>query len=360
MNLAIIGAGAITRRGHLPGLKDTPVRPVALVDSNAALLREVADEFDVPGRHTALDPILNDPGIEAVAVCTPTNSHYELVRRCIEAGKHVIVEKPLAFSFIEARKLVELSHKSGKVQAVIHNWRLFPQVLAAQRRILDNKIGKIHLGHALSISRFPNGWTRSKWPYHKRGVLYDFTPHAIDMSIFLLGSKPKSVSAWCSDLTGNMGFINFGKLVVEFHDNLIVSLDSSWLTGSLVFQVVLHGTAGHIFLDVRNNLMFEAHGSFTPVDLMADYLKSAYVLSKDIITRRFVFGPMQYYSLIYNNFVDSIGGKSRPFTSFEEALQTNLILDGAYLSSALKKSVEIAQMTEGAYDDQFLFLLKSD
>lgn len=360
MNIALVGVGAITRRGHLPGLRPTPFRPVALVDSNEELLREVADEFDVPGRHIVLDAILNDPDIEAVAVCTSTNSHFELARRCIEAGKHVIVEKPLAFSYIEARELAALAKKSETVQAVIQNWRFFRQVLAARRRVHENKIGRIHLGHALSISRFPNGWTRSHWLYHKRGVLYDFAPHVIDMSMFLLDKTPKTVFSWCADFTGEMNSINFGKLVVEFDDNLIFSFDLSWLTGSLVFQVTLHGTAGHVFLDVRNNLMFEVHGSLTPVDLMTYYLSSTYVLAKDIITKHYVFGPMQYYSMIYNNFFDSICRRSNPFTSFEEALQTNLILDGAYLDSALKQPVDIAQMTEGAYDDQFLALLKGD
>lgn len=357
MRIAVVGAGAITRRGHLPAIFKTGIELAAIVDSNDDTLSKVGEEFGIECLASSIEGVLQDRSIDAVSICTPTPSHFSIANECLKAGKHVLIEKPVAFSYLQARKLVELCHSSGLVGAVVQNWRYFPQVLLGKEKISGGRLGEIHAGHVIGVARFPNGWTRSKWLYHKRGVLYDFAPHAVDMATFLLGKRPKTVFARCDDLTGNMGFVNYAKLFVGFEGGTLMTFDFSWLTGSLVFQSYLHGTSGHLFLDVRNNTSFEFHGSLTPVDLLKSYASSSVRIAKDIISRSFVLGPMKYYDQIYRNFRDAVDGKEPPLVSLEEGLQSNLILDGAFLSSHLKKELSLDEMMDGTHDRVFQNLL---
>ncbi|MEV0472244.1 Gfo/Idh/MocA family protein [Streptomyces prunicolor] len=114
LRLALIGCGRIAQVAHAPALeKAENIRLMAVCDPSDEVARAVARRYDVPAAVTDTQAVLSDPDIEAVLIAAPDRFHYRLAEAALAAGKHVLVEKPLASTTEECENLVELSRKSG-------------------------------------------------------------------------------------------------------------------------------------------------------------------------------------------------------------------------------------------------------
>src|SRR2546421_5428195 len=112
--VALIGCGRIAQVAHLPGLeKASGIQLVAVSDPSRTVAEAVARRYGVTAVHTDAGRVLSDPSVAAVIVAAPDRFHYELTRRALEGGKHVLVEKPLATTTEEAEALVELVDRTG-------------------------------------------------------------------------------------------------------------------------------------------------------------------------------------------------------------------------------------------------------
>src|SRR4051812_1103418 len=106
LKLGIIGCGEVTEYKHLLVLRDIPrIEVAALADINEVTVRRVADRFHIARRYTDYRAILDDPAIEAVAVCVPAHSHIEVALAALDTGKHIFIEKPLALGLNECGQL---------------------------------------------------------------------------------------------------------------------------------------------------------------------------------------------------------------------------------------------------------------
>ena len=163
----------------------------------------------------------------------------------------------------------------------------------------------------------------------------------------LIGSKPIGVFAVCKDISeGRMGFINYAQIMIEFQNGLIATLDISWVTGSFIFSMEFHGTAGHIYLDVRNNDFFEVHGKSTPIDDIRRFHNRMKTIGKDILSGQFFAGAMIFYDFIYSNFFDAIRHDTRPDVDLMDGVIVNAILDAAFRSSQEKRYVELSKFID--------------
>ena len=123
IRLGLVGTGKIAQMMHLPFIEELPgVEVVACADISAGTMNMVADRFGIPGRYTDNSALIADPQVDAVLICN--FDHPDVAESAIRAGKHVLIEKPLAFTLAEARKLAELAAASG-VTAMVGYMKLY-------------------------------------------------------------------------------------------------------------------------------------------------------------------------------------------------------------------------------------------
>jgi len=213
VRLGIIGCGNVTENRHLPAIESlSGLQVVALADIDQGRLHRVADRFGVENRYVDYRALLADPGVAALAVCTPMQWHVEMAIAALDAGKHVFVEKPLALSLDEAETLIERAAESPCKVLVGYNLRWHRLVRQAREMIQQGKLGRIEL----AVATFTSGtrYRRDVLEWKRRralggGVLLEFATHYFDLWRFLLDTEVEEVFAtsrsdeW-DDVTGTL------------------------------------------------------------------------------------------------------------------------------------------------------------
>ena len=351
MKVGIIGAGAIVRRGHLPSWKRLQSIEVSTIaDVNEILAKNIAKEFNIPRYSKDYQELLDDPSIEIVDIATPTPSHSEIVLKAIKKKKHILVEKPLAFSLKEAKEIHQaLKGKNLKLN-IVQNYRYYRSVAKVKERLESGRLGKIVSMNGLALAHFPVSWTRSNWLYHQGGVLYDFAPHLVDLVLWLHSSQPKNVTAFGGDFTKkNMEFITHAQILIEFEDSSTATMDVSWLTGTNLLRLNVHGTGGHVFLDVKDDIFLEIHGTATPLHNIRRFIREIKSVVRGLITGNFFKGPVGYYHLLLTDFIKCITDDLPPPTPVEQGLMVNAVIEAAQKSIETKKAIEIQSILSDSY-----------
>jgi UDP-2-acetamido-3-amino-2,3-dideoxy-glucuronate N-acetyltransferase len=186
IGIGLIGLGAwgpnlLRTFGSLRGCR---VRRVADLDDRRFAGLEIAGER--PGFTRDYRDILSDPAIDAVAIATPSETHYRLGREALLAGKHLFVEKPLALSSREGQRLCALARERSRTLMVGHLLMYHPAVIAMADLVRRGRIGKIrYLGiRRRAFGRLQGGCS----------VLWDLGPHDISIALMVTGCRPAAVS----------------------------------------------------------------------------------------------------------------------------------------------------------------------
>ncbi len=350
MRVGIIGAGAIARRGHLPIYGTMPeIEVVGIADIDKSLAAKVAQEFKIPRYYSSCGELLQDDSVELLDICTPPQTHLEMVKVAAEKGKHTLVEKPLATSLKDALEIQQVIKKNGTKLCVVQEWRYFPSVIAAKERISGGSLGRVVTLHGIGLVPFPTHWTLSTWLYHQGGALYDFGPHLIDLILWMIDFPLiKKVYASGGDFTkGNMDFINYAVISIEFEDGSIATTDISWVTATMLkFTLDIYGTGGNLFLDVRNDVFSETHGFPTPFDDVRFFLKKMCKVGKGVISGNYFKGANLYYKPLITGFVRSINGKGKIPVPVEQGVVTNVVLEAAQLSLLQDRAIYIKEIMD--------------
>ncbi len=140
---AVIGTGFIGPV-HVEALRRIGVPVVGVLGSSAERSRQGAAALGIPRAYATLDELLADDAAHVVHITSPNQAHYEQARRCLEAGRHVVCEKPLAMTSTETGELVALAAYSGKVAAVNYNIRCYPLAIEARERIRRGDVGTVY------------------------------------------------------------------------------------------------------------------------------------------------------------------------------------------------------------------------
>ena len=341
LKIGVIGAGAIARRGHLPtllGMRDVKIVGIAELDDSTR--REVASEFSIKNHYADYRELLNAESLNVVDICTPPQTHLEIIKAAAEKGIHVLVEKPLTLSWPDTCQIEKAVRASGIKFSVVQNYRYFPEIIRVKNRIEQGYLGRIVTMHGLGLIRFPGQWTRSRWLYHPGGTLYDYGPHLIDLLLWLNESRPLKVYAAGGDITGgDMGFINYAENDSEFENKAIATAEISWLTGTLNLTIDIHGTGGHIYLDVRSDTYAEVHGFATPFDDLRAFLKRMLKISRGVFNDRYFKGALLYYEPLFSDFFNAVKQNTAPPVSIDEAVMVSAVLEAAHRSITLKRPV---------------------
>ncbi|MBV9819776.1 MAG: Gfo/Idh/MocA family oxidoreductase [Solirubrobacterales bacterium] len=204
-----------------------------LCDADASRLARIARRYPAVRLTTDLDQVLDDPEVDAVLLATPVFTHHELGRRCLEAGKHTYVEKPLASSSELATDLIDLSRESGLQLMCGHTFLYSPAVRAIGDLIREGRLGELYF---LSSSRVNLG-------LHQRdvSVVWDLGPHDFSILLHWLGCMPTTIRATGRDSIVP-GIADVAFVTLEFASGLIANVELSWLAPSKLRRTVIAGS----------------------------------------------------------------------------------------------------------------------
>jgi UDP-N-acetylglucosamine 3-dehydrogenase len=240
MRTAVIGIGSMGRN-HARVYREIPeAKLVGVADINEAAVRTVGEQFGVPG-YTDFRELLAVEKPEAVTVAVPTALHEEVALAALKAGVHILVEKPIAATIDEGKRIIEAAHKYQRCLMVGHIVRFNPAVQALKQKLQAGELGRIFQVFCRRAGPFPAR-------IRDVGVVVDLAPHDVDLMRFLVGSDPLRVYAETSQrIHTEHEDLLFGLL--RFPEGVTGALEINWLTPTKVREVLVLGERGMFRVD---------------------------------------------------------------------------------------------------------------
>lgn len=197
--VAVIGLGFMGQT-HIQSLRRLGVEVYGVAGISEEEARTGASDLGIPHWYKSFDDAIADPQIKAVHLCTPNNLHYVQAKKALEAGKHVLCEKPLAMNSRQSGELARLAKEKGLVTAVNYNLRFYPICQEARARIAAGDIGSPYLIHGAYLQDWLFLKTDWNWRLEpEQGgdlrVVADIGTHWMDMVTYLTGLKITEVMA---------------------------------------------------------------------------------------------------------------------------------------------------------------------
>ena len=331
LRIGLVGVGAAAQVSHIPVLKRMEdVELVALCDRDGEKAARVAAKFQVPTSTNRLDDLLADEDIDAIDICTPNFLHAPMASAALEAGKHVLCERPLARSADEARTMVKAARKADRILmcSVSHRFRPDAQLL---RRFVDKgDLGQIFYAKAGWL-RLRTQWDSDEWRAQKResggGVVLDLGFHMIDLALWVLGNPAvESVTASVHRLkkgevedsaTAFFRLEGGATLSLELTWGLLMEKDFNYLN--------LFGSGGAALLNpfrVHKGM----HGTLVNVTPALDTARNQY---------------KQSIEAQIDHFADALRKGNKPMGDAEEILPVMELMDAIYRSAEQGKEVKL-------------------
>lgn len=215
------------------------------------------------------EELLNDKEIELIIVNTPNNTHFDLAKRSLQAGKHVLVEKPIAATVAEAKELYDLARDVDKHLMVYQNRRWDSDFLSVKESIESGRLGQLIEVHfrfdrykaTLSPKQFKE--TKSMAP---NGLAYDLGPHLIDQAISLFG-RPLKFTKTTATYREDSQVDDYFHFHLSYPNQLNVYLTSGLLIAQPTPSFVVHGTLGSYIKDRVDVQEAQLDKGIPPTDL---------------------------------------------------------------------------------------------
>jgi len=255
LGVAIVGAGAFGQT-HLRVYQSIPrVQVVALCDVDLARAQKVAREFSVPFATSRLEDVLANPGVRGLSVVTPEAFHRDAVIAALEAGKHVLCEKPLATDLDDARAMCDAARRTGNILIPAHVVRFAPKIVRARQEL--EKLGPVVSFHARR-----NRTVDLREPYIRAHPFLETGVHDIDIIRWFIGKPARRVFAVTRNvMNGPNPDLNWG--VIEFDGGAVGVVETIWTvpkqpTPTLVdaMHIVAERGAMDIRFDAEGMLVF--------------------------------------------------------------------------------------------------------
>lgn len=186
------------------------------------------------------DDIINDREIDAVAIATPVTTHYQIAKKCLEAGKHVLLEKPFTYTYKEGIELVEIAKSKNKIIAVGHIFQFAPAVRCIKENIDSGLLGSVYHLTSERINLGP--------PKTTVDVLWDLGPHDLSILLHLFNEYPDKINAAGKSYWWG-GIIDNCHLNLEFPSGKSAHIHLSWLSSNKTRVTRVFGELGNIVYD---------------------------------------------------------------------------------------------------------------
>lgn len=331
ITFGLIGFGKIGERhaDHIMAHPDARLHSV--FDIKADRLNLFRNKYKGIQPYDSLKGILADPDIDIVSICTPNASHAEIAIAAMKAGKHVLVEKPMAISKVDCEGMIHIALKTGKSLFVVKQNRFNPPVQAVKELIEAGRLGKIY---SVAVNCY---WNRSEWYYKSSdwkgkkaidgGTLYTQFSHFVDVIYYLLGDM--------QILHAQMANVSH-RGMIEFEDTGVVSflLKESNAPGVLhyttsAFQKNMEGSitlfAENATIKIGgkylNIIEYQATAGFDIQDLPRGASANNYGDYE---------GSMSNHDQVIDNVIQTLQGKMEIMTNAYDGLKTVEIIENIY------------------------------
>lgn len=252
VKIAVIGAGHIAQVVHIPIWKKiNHVELIGVCDKVAAKAKWVAERFHIPSHHTDPEFFFKSPEISAIDICTDTGTHKALAIAALAAGKHVIVEKPMAKSYADAKAMAEAASKYNRHLMVAMNVRFRREAIALKSFIDANELGQVYYARSGWLLKRNLASASNSWLYDRNksggGVLMDLGIQMLDVAIWLMGeTEPVSVKAVTFKNTAGLKVEDSATCFLHFKSGAVLSVEVSWtmMAEKDILYVNLFGTEG--------------------------------------------------------------------------------------------------------------------
>ncbi|AHB00838.1 MULTISPECIES: inositol 2-dehydrogenase [Brucella] len=328
--LALLGAGRIGKVHAGAIASDRRARLVAVADANEDAAKAIADASGAQVR--SIDEIERASDVDAVLICTPTNTHADLIERFARAGKAVFCEKPIDLDIARVHACLAVIRETGAKVMLGFNRRFDPHFVAVRKAIDDGRIGKVEM---VTITSRDPGAPPADYIKVSGGIFRDMTIHDFDMARFLLGEEIESVAASASVLVdpkiGELGDYDSASVILT--------------TASGRQCVISNSRCASYGYDQR----IEVHGSLGAVSAENQRPVSIEIASKDGYNRPplhdfFMTRYTAAYAAEIGAFIDALDSGKAPMPSAEDGLKALALAEAALRSVKEGRTVKVAEI----------------
>ncbi len=283
--------------------------------------------------YDSLEEILKDPTLELLVINTPNNTHFELAKKALRAGKHVLIEKPATTTVAEARELFNLGRQTGKKVLIYQNRRWSSDFLATKQVIESKRLGKIVEMH-LRFDRYRNfigPKTFKETAVPGSGFLFDLGAHLLDQAIAMYG-RPIKFYKTLGRYRQGTEVDDYGHLHLVYPEQLNVFITVSMLVAEPQPGIIIHGTKGSFikgFCDMQEEQlqagMFPDDDGFGFEKPESEGLLSTFNANGDKTTEKIASEKGDYMGLFETVFQTIRQGKDYPVTEDQIIAQLEIL-----------------------------------
>ncbi|QGY29017.1 oxidoreductase [Pantoea cypripedii] len=241
LRVGLIGYGFASKTFHAPLIAGTPDVELAAISSSDA----TKVHADWPSVQVVADPqtLLDDPTLHLIVIPTPNDTHFPLAKAALNAGKHVVVDKPFTVTLSQARELDALAKAKGLLLSVFHNRRWDSDFLTLKSLLADGTLGEVRYLES-HFDRF-RPEVRQRWREMKgpgSGIWFDLGPHVLDQALQLFGA-PVAINVDMAELRSGAQTTDYFHATLTYPQRRVV-LHASMLAAAESARFIVHGTRG--------------------------------------------------------------------------------------------------------------------
>lgn len=252
IRVGIIGCGKIAQIRHIPEFQlQEHVQVIAICDMNIERAQHVAQQYQIPNVFKDFRELIDQTEIDAVSICTPNTTHADIAVYALKKGKHVLVEKPMATSYLDGLRMVEAAEENKVVLMVGHNQRFHPLHKRVKEWISSHRIGIIHQFSTNYHHGGPEYWSvdgKKSWFFRREeagyGVISDLGIHKLDLIQWLLDEKIEEINALHNTFQKEGNVEDSAVLVTRLESGAIGTINLSWNNPLQDHRTVLYGERG--------------------------------------------------------------------------------------------------------------------
>ena len=327
---AILGCGRVADRRVAPVFaRMESARLVAACSRSRVHARHFAERHNAPRDYDSLDALLADPDVDVVYIATPNANHAEHTLKCLAAGKHVLVDKPMATRSTDAEAMIHAARKAGRLLSVLHQQRFHPANMHMIRLVDDGTLGPLVMVRGQIGMWYPpsDNWRLTK-STAGGGAAMDLGPHALDL-LMELGGPVKQVSSTVRNMQHQYEVEDFVCARLDFASGVIGLCDMAYCYHDYGGRMEVFGSKGS----------FASRGAMQQAALYQSWLRRGETVE-----------PMQEDSYAdcflaaIEDFNDAVRSGEEPSISAIDGLRVLKVIEAIYESGRQGRPVAVEPM----------------
>ena len=334
LRIGVLGTGIIVRDFHMLCLQNHPrAQVIAAANLHAESLKRLAQQFGIPKTYTSFEEMARDPEIDAVVIGLPNALHAPVTIQMLEAGKHVLCEKPMATSVAEGEQMIAAAQRTGKTLMIAHMWRYDREIRWLHDLVAAGTLGRVFKAKSHAIWLYegppPESWF-VKPELAGFGALADMGIHSLDTLRYVLGgARPLKVFASIGTYLRDIKLDDTATLLIQFEGGIHALVEAGW------YHLYADGLEG--YTQVYGTL---GYARAAPSELH-NFVGGVWSVTQPKMPPRKVQTDLPMYQAQMDHFIECIQEGKEPLTSGPECLWSMRILEAAYRSATTGQAEEI-------------------